>query len=395
VQAGAAGLNEGTFEDPFSALPATQEADIIYLHADSVFSGQSYTLAADQRLLGEGSGNLHLVDTDQLGDIVLPDGSGGANRPVFDAAAANAVTLAGEGNEVSNIAITNAVGSGIFGNGVNDFDINRNVITGSGGRGIFLSNVAGDVETNFIGSGRIADNVVTNSVQQNIQLVLAGDFEGEVTGNTASGSAASQGISVTSLFRFDGDISNNIADGNFLDGILVDVEEFFGDVNQNTTTSNQADGILLVIGSGDVEIAGNTASLNGDNGIDLNITGDFFSDVDVLANTADDNGAEGISLTFGGTGTSTVEVLNNDLSGNFGGIDREFIAQVEDVFGSSPVVYIELDGNTSTNVLGLGPPFNFEFENSDLFADGQMFVELGTNVGTVGLGEGVEPGQMP
>jgi hypothetical protein len=305
------------------------------------------------------------------------------------------VTLGGDESEVSNIAITNAGGHGIFGSGINDFDINRNVITGSGARGIFLNNVVAGAEEDFIASGSITDNVITNSVQENIHLVLAGDFEGEVTGNTASGSTTSNGISVTSLFRFTGDISNNTADGNFLNGIFVDVEEFFGEIDQNTTNNNQADGMLLVFGSGDIDLEGNTANLNGENGIDLGIFGGFFADVDVTSNTAQNNGTEGISLSFGETGTSLVEVTDNNLSGNFGGIDREFIAQVEDVFGSSPVVYIELDGNTSTNALGAGPPFNYEFENSDLFADGQMFVEIGNNVGTVGLGEGVELGEAP
>ena len=143
VQAGAAGANDGTFEDPFNALPTTQDTDIVYVHADGVFVGQSYTVGEDQRFLGEGSGNFHLVDTDQLGDIVLPDGNGGVNRPIIQASAGNAIVLGGADAEVSNFQIVNAAGNGIFGDGITDFNINRNIVTGSGGRGIFLNNVSG------------------------------------------------------------------------------------------------------------------------------------------------------------------------------------------------------------------------------------------------------------
>ncbi len=395
VQQGAAGLNEGTFEDPFNALPATQEADIVYVHADGVFVGQSYTLAAEQRLLGEGDGNLHFVETDELGEILLPAGSGGANRPIIQAAPGNAITLAADENEVSNFEIIGAAGNGIFGNGITDFDINRNIITGSGGRGIFMNNISGAADGEPIASGEITDNVVTGSALQNIQLVLASDFEGDIEGNTADGSTTSRGIEITSLFRFVGDVEGNTANNNFLDGILVDVEDFIGDIEGNTANDNQGDGMLLAFGTFDGDVSGNTTSRNGDNGIDLTIGGDFFSDVDIENNTADDNTLEGMVLTFAGTGTSLVEVLNNNFSGNNGGVGREFLAQNEDVFGNRPAVFIELDGNTSANALGAGPPFNYEFENEDLFSDGEMTVDLGINVGTIGIGEGVELGDIP
>jgi hypothetical protein len=269
------------------------------------------------------------------------------------------------------------------------------VVTAAGGRGIFLNNVTGDAETLFIASGSVEDNVVTGSAQQNIQVVLASDFSGELTGNTGSASSGSHGISVTGGFRFDGEISNNTANDNALSGFNIGVDEFIGDVSGNTAINNQNNGLTFAIDFGDAEIAGNTANLNGVNGINVSVNGDFFTDLDVFGNTTNNNTAEGISTTFGGTGTSVVEVSNNNLSGNNGGIDREFFAQVDDVFENSPTVFIALDGNTSTNALGAGPPFNYDFENSDLFADGQMFVELGVNVGTVGLGEGVELGDSP
>lgn len=395
VAAGAAGANDGTFEDPFNALPSTQDSDIVYVHANGVFVGQSYTVAEDQRFLGEGAGNIHLVETDQLGNIVLPDGNGGANRPIIQAAPGNAIVMGGSDAEVSNFEIQNAVANGIFGDGIDGFDVNRNVITGSGGRGIFFNNVAPEADEAVAATGEISDNVVTNSAQQNIQVVLASDFEGEITGNTASTSTNSNGIDVSGPFIFDGEIENNTASGNFLNGIAINVAEFGGDIEGNTANTNGVNGLFLTFDVFRGDIEGNTTNGNTERGIDFNIVGNFFSRADIEANTANNNGLEGIHLLFAGTGTSGISVLGNNLSGNNGGVDREFFAENEDVFGNAPKTFIELDGNTSTNALGAGPPFNYEFDNNDAFADGEMTLDLGTNIGTVEIDNDVEFGEFP
>jgi len=224
---------------------------------------------------------------------------------------------------------------------------------------------------------------------------LAGDFEGEITGNTANSSTNSNGIDISGPFVFSGEIENNTANGNSLNGIALDLDEFDGDIEGNTANGNGANGLSLVFGIFDGDVEGNTTNGNTDRGIDFNIVGDFFSKGEITGNTANGNGTEGIHLLFAGTGTSAIEVLNNNLSGNNGGVDREFFAENEDVFGNAPVVYIKLDGNTSTNALGAGPPFNYEFENNDAFADGEMELDLGTNVGTIGLDDDVEFGKFP
>jgi hypothetical protein len=395
VAAGAAGANDGTFEDPFNALPATQDSDIVYVHAGGLFVGQSYTVAEDQRFLGEGAGNLHLVDTDQLGEIILPDGNGGAIRPVIQASPGSAIVLGGSDSEVSNFEIQTAGLHGIFGDGIDGFDVNRNVITGSAGRGIFFNNVQGEADETAIPSGEISDNVVTNSAQQNIQVVLASDFEGEIEGNTANTSATSNGIDISGPFIFRGEIEDNTANGNFLNGIALDLAEFDGEISGNTANGNGANGLLLVFGIFDGDVEGNTTNGNADRGIEFNIVGDYFSEGEIAGNTANGNGTEGIHLLFAGTGTAGIRVLGNNLSGNNGGVDREFFAENEDVFGNSPKTFIELDGNTSTNALGAGPPFNYEFDNNDAFADGEMTLDLGTNIGTVEIDDDVEFGEFP
>src|SRR6185436_14690300 len=144
------------------------------------------------------------------------------------------------------------------------------------------------------------------------------------------------------------------------------VAEFDGDIEGNTANTNGVNGLFLTfdVFRGDVE--GNTTNGNTERGIDFNIVGNFFSRAEIEGNTANNNGLEGIHLLFAGTGTSGISVLGNNLSGNNGGVDREFFAENEDVFGNAPNVFIELDGNVSTNALGAGPPFNYEFENVGL-----------------------------
>lgn len=383
VEAGAAGANDGTFEDPFDALPPTQDADIVYVHANGVFMNQSYTLAEDQRLLGEGAGNLHTVKTDQLDNIILPAGNGGGNRPIIQNSPGNTVVIGGGDSEVSNMEIQNAGANGIFADGVDGFDVNRNVVTGSAGHGIFLNNVQGESGETEPVTGEVTDNVVTNSTLQNIEIVLASDFEGEVKGNTANSSVTSNGIDIRGPFIFRGEINDNTANNNAANGIAVDVAEFHGDVSENTANTNGANGLFLTFGFFRGDIEGNTTNGNADRGIDFNILGNFFTRAEIVGNTANNNGTEGIHLLFAGTGTSAISVLNNNLAGNNGGIDREFFAENEDVYGNRPVVYIKLEGNTSTNALGAGPPFNYEFDNTDIFADGRMNLEAENNVGTV------------
>jgi len=395
VEAGAAGANDGTFEDPFNALPTTQDADIVYVHANGVFNNQSYTLAEDQRLLGEGAGNLHHVKTDQLDDIILPAGNGGANRPIIANSTGNAIVIGGGDSEVSNMEIQNAGANGIFADGVDGFNINRNVITGSTNSGIFLNNVQLESGETGFAKGEVSNNVVTNSQGNNIQIVLAGDFKGEIEGNTASGSVNGNGINVVGTFAFRGEIEGNTTNNNALNGVALDIAEFRGDISNNTANTNGANGLTLTFGFFLGDIEGNTTNNNTDRGIDFNIVGDFFTRAEIVGNTANNNGTEGIHLLFAGTGTSAVSVLNNNLSGNNGGTDREFFAENEDVFGNRPVVYILLEGNTSTNALGAGPPFNYEFDNTDVFADGKMFLDAETNVGTVEHDDDVEDKEFP
>jgi hypothetical protein len=411
VDSNAAGPGDGTFEDPFDTMPGTQDADIVYVHSGSMLT-DPYQLGVEQRLLGEGDSNLHLVEIDDLGEIILPEstpGGHGLPRPVFSGIVGDAVTLAADDNEVSNFRMTNTVGNGIAGDGITDFDINRNIITGTmgdaadpmlltTGRGIFLTNVfsAVDVNGNLTSGGDVEGNEVAGSEAANIEIVLGGDFLGEVNDNIANNSVTAEGIFIHGPFAYVGEVSGNTATGNFTDGIGFEVDEFLGEVENNTTNANMHAGLALAFGIFNGEVTGNTANNQVvDVGIDLSIAGDGRSVFEVSDNTTNNNGSEGILVQFSGTGLSFAQVLDNNLAGNNGGTGREFIAFNEDVAGNAPKVFLELDGSTSTNAVGAGPPFNFEFDNEDLFSSGEMTVEVGANVGTVEIDPEIEFGDFP
>jgi hypothetical protein len=204
------------------------------------------------------------------------------------------------------------------------------------------------------------------------------------------------GIFIHGPFAYVGEVSGNTATSNEGAGIAVEVDEFLGEVANNTSSSSAGgDGLRLVFGIFNGEITGNTTNLNDDNGIDLSITGDGRSVFEVSDNTTNDNGAQGILMQFSGTGMSFAQVLDNNLSGN--GVvttGNEFLAFNEDAAGNEPEVYIELDGNMSTNAT-VDPDFNYEFDNEDLFSAGEMTVEVGLNVGTVEIDEEVVYGDFP
>lgn len=120
----------GKAEAPFNSLASaealndSQINDIILLYADSTFDGEGITLKPNQRLLG---GNLtHMIHTDQLGEIPIPQFSTGTNMPIIRNFAGNAVTLA-SGSEVSGVQFSD-VNTAITGFSVGGININRNKI---------------------------------------------------------------------------------------------------------------------------------------------------------------------------------------------------------------------------------------------------------------------------
>lgn len=111
VDSTADGGGDGTFEAPLNNLnnvnANSQEGDIVLMHGGSVFTEQTADLQIEQRLLGEGGDVENFVNTNQLGQIALPETAPGALEgpvPIIDNTAVDAV-ITRDLNEIANFTI--------------------------------------------------------------------------------------------------------------------------------------------------------------------------------------------------------------------------------------------------------------------------------------------------
>lgn len=135
----------GELTNPFGSLTAADPslANIVYVHADTIFNGQQFTLAPGQSLFGEGNGVVHRVATDQLGLVVLPNATGGILAPLINNSAGNALTLAA-GSSVSGFVIQNPVGAGVLADNTVTGVVDIANVRISGGGGIQFANSSAD-----------------------------------------------------------------------------------------------------------------------------------------------------------------------------------------------------------------------------------------------------------
>ncbi|MEX1223966.1 MAG: right-handed parallel beta-helix repeat-containing protein, partial [Pirellulales bacterium] len=210
VDSNASAGGTGGVNDPLNTLAAAsnQPQDIVFVHGDSVFNGESMEITTlAQRFLGEGVP--HTFDSDQ-GTFALPGVNPAGATPQILGAPGNAVTVAANDVEVSGFAISGAADSGIFGDGVSGFDVNRNTANQNGIAGIFFDNVNG--------TGSITDNIANENTDAGIAVV--GMMTGDIAGNTADDNTAGPD-----------------ATGIFIEGVLV------GDLVGNTANRNHENGI--------------------------------------------------------------------------------------------------------------------------------------------------------
>jgi hypothetical protein len=191
----AAGGN-GSFGNSFAALAdaftAAAPGDTIFVFADGVNvvnAGLPITLAAGQKLVGEGTAFTFPVLPGAPVEI-LPASALGERPVISDAAAAVAspvVTLANN-SEVSGFQLVsgNAVAESgaVLGIGVSNVFVRDNLIPNAAGVGINLQDVSG--------TGDISGNEITNSGNDGISISMASAVpltaRLTVTGNTVTGS---------------------------------------------------------------------------------------------------------------------------------------------------------------------------------------------------------------
>lgn len=190
----AAGM-DGTVNHPWQTLtqaetalnailpnPADQAGNIIYVHANSVYTAAPdnvVTLIPSVRILGEGNGVQHIVRVPVLGGITLPRATNFPNRPIFSNQTGNAVTLVSgtsaapsefSGFQIGNPAVPSSgpTGIGIIGDGVGNVVVNQTDVNFAQGDGVFLNNMNGPVAM----LGTVINNVGnTNTAIDGLHIV--------------------------------------------------------------------------------------------------------------------------------------------------------------------------------------------------------------------------------
>ncbi len=118
------------------AQAAVPNADLIFVHADSVFDNRPLVFNDDELVLGEGVGqSIPIQGLSQ--PLQLPRATSGANRPLFRNTVGSAVTLANN-NVFAGFDINDTQGTAIYGvtkarGTIRDVRINRTTGAGSGG----------------------------------------------------------------------------------------------------------------------------------------------------------------------------------------------------------------------------------------------------------------------
>jgi hypothetical protein len=313
VNSAAAAGGTGTINSPFQTIGAAvaTDAGVVFVHANSVFSGANASVAlnAGQALLGDGAGLQHALAV-RGGSIVLPHAAASTSLPVLEGSTGNAITLA-PSTVVSGFTITSPTGHGIFGNGISSGVINNVSIDHAGGDGILLVNSTGTVT--------ISSATITNSAGNGLSIEggtgnisFAGSVSGSqgydlVVADTGSGTVNLAGLQLPG--------SNSL-------GVLLFNDA--GNVNFNNLSvfGSAGRGIDIEGGSGQLQFAG-TTTVAGASAESVNIQ-NLLSTGNVTFDNLSINHREGAGLsidqssgTVSVTGTTTI---NNEIGSNAAGI---------------------------------------------------------------------------
>ncbi|MBX3444939.1 MAG: hypothetical protein KF774_21240 [Planctomyces sp.] len=376
---------DGTVDLPYDSIQLAQtdpaggrDADIIFVHAGSVFNNAPIVLGENQQILGEGvihpiavtnAPNSRARPVDPLGTIRLPTVTGRSDVPQLINTAGPAVTLA-NGSTFAGFDIIDTTGTAIVANGVSGStvrDVNILGTTGPDARGVDLTDVSGSYrfenvsisgaegEALFIdgGNANIAWFGGTINNTSNHAVLIQNQFGGTINlagDNGTNASTSFGGLTIT-------DVGG--------EGILIQDTSAaisFGRSAQTpstqhgiTITDSQSAGMRIfnLMNPGSVNILrGMQITDSAEEGLDIdNVTGNFL-----LANDAG---------------------LGNDLiirSENDGGID------LTNILSPAQIIFL---GNTSLSDIDTGnaptPAINFsDFSTGLVRFDGDINI-TGTN----------------
>ncbi|WP_417749430.1 beta strand repeat-containing protein [Rosistilla oblonga] len=298
VDSNSAAGSGGVF-DPVNTLAAAsnQPQDIVFVHGDSVFDGESILVSTEgQRLLGEGFA--HSFVSDQ-GSFLLPRVNPNAAAPRIINAPDTAITVAADNVEVAGFAIADTGRFGIFGDGVSGFDVHNNTIERAF-VGVFFDNVNG--------TGSIQSNTANNN--QFLGISVVGNMTGDIANNTAndnSGLGYASGIVVDG--NLDGNMIFNTTNGNQGIGIVV-AGNVTGDLAANT--ANNSDGGSGIVVQGRVNGLVQANSANNNERYGMEIGGDVIGDV--LDNVTNENGDGGLVVEGQLIGSLARNEANDNLN---------------------------------------------------------------------------------
>ncbi|WP_198000735.1 beta strand repeat-containing protein [Gimesia fumaroli] len=364
----AAAGGDGMVLTPFQTIAEAQagpDTDIIFTHAGSEFNnGPPITLAAGDRVLGEGQGIDHFIDIQGFGSRLLPNSPSFGNplrpnslvRPTFNNTVGDGVILASN-SEFSGFIMNTPTGRGVVGIGISEADVNFVDINNAVGEGIFLSSTTGSLSfnttnvTNTAGNAFVVDggdplvrydggtitntgagravliqNTTGSSVNMTGSTIVDTNSQGVLINNIAGGAvldnvtitgSTNEGIHVTGgtgnaivTFRNTGQAATTIDSAT---DASIFVEDFQGvfQMEDISILNRNGTGLLVNNLSGNMAVVGNTSISNGvslatEHGIDINSTSGniiFEGSLDVIGSTG-----EGISFNAGGnTGSFNVE----------------------------------------------------------------------------------------
>lgn len=341
-------LGNGSLGTIQEALNVAQANETIFVGPDAA-GNSGFNLATaqfdDVKLLGVSSPQTLQFDQ---GSIALQPTS--SNRPAINGnvtlgnrntlsgfAIGGAVTLMGNDITLTNATINPAgSGRGISGTGINNVTIQSSTVTNALGEAIYLENVTGAVAirnneiTNTVADAfteandgiainnntgvsnlTIAGNTVTNTGQNGINVLLAGDAQStaQIDGNTISGTNTGIIIPLSGNAQETLAISNNTINNVAGNGILV-LPDGTSRLNLSVTGNNlttNAEGILIGVNSTNPLFGGNDF-LPGSAATTATIANN---------NVTTSNGAAGLLATTEKASTACLQINNNTSAATF------------------------------------------------------------------------------
>ncbi len=332
----------GTILAPFQFIDEAQfavpDADLFFVHADSVFDNRPLVLNDGELVLGEGvSQSIPVLGQTQL--LPLPRATGGANRPIFQDTVGPAVSLA-DNNLFAGFDIIDSAGTALFGDAISGGtvrDVRITNTTGVAGHGVHLQNTTGtitlqDVDisgadgNSFFVSGGNASIVYSGSIINDTGFAVliennAGSVnmqDSTITDVGGLGVRVFNSSAATTLGELT--LTNNVGPAVHLLDVSGGVTLF----QDSLITNPGGAGILIENLTGSFASIGNVSIINrGDVGIDLfNIAGqaNFTNNVSMTGTQA--GGSHGINFQ-GSSGTvrfNRIGITDSEATGiNIGG----------------------------------------------------------------------------